>query len=257
LSRHRARKRFGQHFLHERGVIKRIVGTLAPQPGERIVEIGPGQGALTRALLERVSHLDAVELDRELIAELRAQWPGQRLTLHPCDALAMDFAGLAAPGEQLRLTGNLPYNISTPLIFHLLETPQRIRDMHFMLQREVVDRLTAEPGTRAWSRLSVMVQYHCRADFLFTVAPGAFTPPPQVESAVVRLEPGTPEPAARDYQQLADLVRQAFSQRRKTVRNSLKSRLSIEQMAAAGVDPGLRPEQLGVADYVALANISI
>lgn len=257
MSQHRPRKRFGQHFLHERGVIERIVGTLAPQPGERIVEIGPGRGALTEALLEQVTHLDAVELDRELIAELRARWASERLTLHPCDALEMDFARLAEPGEPLRLTGNLPYNISTPLIFHLLEAPHAIRDMHFMLQREVVDRLTAEPGTRAWSRLSVMVQYHCRADFLFAVPPGAFTPPPQVHSAVVRLTPRTPEPAARDYQRLADLVRQAFSQRRKTVRNSLKSSISIEQMTGAGVDPGLRPEQLTVADYVALANIAI
>lgn len=257
MSQHRPRKRFGQHFLHERGVIERIVRTLAPQPGERIVEIGPGQGALTEALLEQVNHLDAVELDRDLIAELSARWPAERLTLHPYDALEMDFAGLAGLDGRLRLTGNLPYNISTPLIFHLLKTPHVITDMHFMLQREVVERLTAEPGTRDWSRLSVMVQYHCRADYLFVVPPGAFTPPPQVHSAVVRLVPRKPDPAARDYSRFVDLVRQAFSQRRKAVRNSLKSRLSTEQMTDAGVDPGLRPDQLTVADYVALANIAI
>ena len=255
MSQNRPRKRFGQHFLHERGVIERILNTLAPQPGERIVEIGPGRGALTEALLERGDHLDAVELDRDLIAELSGRWSPQQLTMHPCDALEMDFAALAGPGERLRLTGNLPYNISTPLIFHLLQTPHAIADMHFMLQREVVERLTAEPGTREWSRLSVMVQYHCRADFLFPVPPGAFTPPPQVHSAVVRLMPRTPEPEARNYQSFADLVRQAFSQRRKAVRNSLKSRVSTEQMTGAGVDPGLRPDQLTVADYVALANI--
>jgi len=254
VSEHRPRKRFGQHFLHERGVIERIVRTLAPQPDERVVEIGPGRGALTEALLDRVNHLDAVELDRDLIAELSGRWPPQRLTLHPHDVLDMDFAGLAGPGERLRVTGNLPYNISTPLIFHLLDNPGAIADMHFMLQREVVDRLTAEPGTRAWSRLSVMVQYHCRADFLFAVPPGAFTPPPQVHSAVVRLVPREPAPAARDYADFVELVRQAFSRRRKTVRNGLKSRLSAEQIAAAGVDPGLRPEQLSVADYVTLAN---
>ena len=257
MSPHRPRKRFGQHFLHERGVIDRIVRTLAPRPGERIVEIGPGQGALTAALLEEVEHLDAVELDRDLIAGLTRHWPAHRLTLHPYDALEMDFAALAGTGEPLRLTGNLPYNISTPLIFHLLEQPEAITDMHFMLQREVVDRLTAEPGTRAWSRLSVMVQYHCRADFLFGVPPGAFTPPPQVHSAMVRLVPREPEPAARDYERFVNLVRQAFTQRRKAVRNSLKSRLSTEQMTSAGVDPGLRPDQLTVADDVALANITI
>ncbi len=256
MSGHRPRKRFGQHFLHERGVIDRIVRTLAPRSGERVVEIGPGQGALTEALLDEVEHLDAVELDRDLIAELSSRWPAARLTLHPYDALEMDFTGLAGPDEPLRLTGNLPYNISTPLIFHLLETPHAIRDMHFMLQREVVERLTAEPGTRDWSRLSVMVQYHCRADFVFGVPPGAFTPPPQVHSAVVRLVPREAEPAAQDYARFVDLVRQAFSQRRKAVRNSLKSRLATEQMRGAGVDPGLRPDQLTVADYVALANIT-
>jgi 16S rRNA (adenine1518-N6/adenine1519-N6)-dimethyltransferase len=252
---HQPRKRFGQHFLHDPGIIERMVRTLAPGPGDRIVEIGPGTGALTAALLERVDHLDAVELDRDLIAELRQRWSPHQLTLHERDALKMDFAALAGDGPPLRLTGNLPYNISTPLIFHLLQTPTVIRDMHFMLQREVVDRLAAAPGDKQRGRLSVMVQYHCQVDALFTVPPGAFTPPPKVTSAVVRLVPLAERPhVANDDEVLTGLVRQAFSQRRKAIRNSLKSRLSAEHITAAGVDPGQRPEQLALADFVALAN---
>ena len=255
MSGHRPRKRFGQHFLHDRNLIDRMVRTIAPTNEQRLVEIGPGQGALTLALLDQVEHLDVVELDRDLIAELRRRIAPERLSIHEGDALRFDFAALAGDGPRLRVVGNLPYNISTPLMFHLLSQADAIADMHFMLQKEVVDRLVAVPGTRDWGRLSIMIQYHCRAEYLFPVPPGAFHPPPKVDSAVVRLTPfAQPPHPARDPAVFAGLVTGAFTQRRKAVRNSLKSRLSREQIEQAGVDPGLRPDQLSLADYVALAN---
>lgn len=254
MNEHRARKRFGQHFLHDPAVIDHLVRSIAPARDDLLVEIGPGQGALTYPLLDEVAHLQVVELDRDLIGELRRRVAPERLTVHQSDALRFDFAALA--GEQaLRVVGNLPYNISTPLIFHLLAQTGAIQDMIFMLQKEVVDRLTAAPGGKDYGRLSVMVQYHCQADYLFFVPPGAFRPPPRVDSAVVRLIPYAAPPWPADNPAwLARLVAQAFSQRRKAVRNSLKRLIDGAAFAAAGIDPGLRPDHLSVADYVALAN---
>ena len=254
MTEHRARKRFGQHFLHDPGIIDRLVRTVAPMAGQKLVEIGPGRGALTYPLLEQVAHLDVVELDRDLIHLLREAVPEERLTIHQADALRFDFRPLAGD-LKLRVVGNLPSNISTPLIFHLLEQAEVIGDMTFMLQKEVVDRLTAAPGTGDYGRLSVMVQYHCQADYLFFVPPGAFQPPPKVDSAVVRLTPHATAPwPARDPVYLGKLVNQAFTQRRKAVRNALKTLVEPDIFDALGIDPGLRPDHLSVADYVALAN---
>lgn len=254
MSEHRARKRFGQHFLSDAGIIDRLVRSVAPAAGQTLVEIGPGQGALTFPLLDEVEHLQVVELDRDLIDLLRRRVAPERLTIHQSDALRFDFAALASEGP-LRVVGNLPYNISTPLIFHLLAQAGAIRDMTFMLQKEVVERLTAEPGSKDYGRLSVMVQYHCQADYLFFVPPSAFQPPPKVDSAVVRLTPyPTPPWPARDPAWLARLVTQAFSQRRKAIRNSLKRLVDPQTLAGVGIDPGLRPDHVSVANYVALAN---
>lgn len=257
MTEHRTRKRFGQHFLHDRNLVDLMVRTLGLQKDDTLVEIGPGRGALTYPLLEQLPHLHVVELDRDLIALLRQENSPERLTIHESDALRFDFRTLKPADKPLRVIGNLPYNISTPLIFHLLSQADAISDMTFMLQKEVVDRLTARPGTRDWGRLSIMVQYHCQADYLFFVPPSAFSPPPKVDSAVVRLMPhaSLPHPA-EDEEHLRRLVAQAFTQRRKAIRNSLKSQVTLEQFAQAGIDAGLRPDQLSVADYVALANIT-
>ena len=257
MTEHRTRKRFGQHFLHDRNLVDRMVRTLALKQDDTVVEIGPGRGALTYPLLEDLPHLHVVELDRDLITLLRQENTPDRLSIHESDALKFDFRTLKPADKPLRVVGNLPYNISTPLIFHLLSQSDAISDMTFMLQKEVVDRLTASPGTRDWGRLSIMVQYYCQADYLFFVPPGAFSPPPKVDSAVVRLlpYPTLPHPAD-DEDHLRRLVAQAFTQRRKAIRNSLKSLVSLEQFEAAGIDAGLRPDQLSVADYVALANLS-
>ena len=254
MSEHRARKRFGQHFLTDAAIIDQLVRSIAPREGDNLLEIGPGQGALTYPLLDAIAHLQVVELDRDLIELLRRRIAPERLSIHQGDALRFDFAALATQ-TPLRVVGNLPYNISTPLIFHLLAQAGAIRDMTFMLQKEVVDRLTAEPGSKDYGRLSVMVQYHCQADYLFFVPPGAFSPPPRVDSAVVRLTPYTALPCpADDPAWLARIVTQAFSQRRKAVRNSLKPLLDGAALENAGIDPGLRPDHLSVADYVTLAN---
>lgn len=252
---HRPRKRFGQHFLHERHTIERIVRAIAPRPGDRIVEIGPGEGALTGSLLAAAGRLEVVELDRDLAAALRADPPeGGELVVHEGDALRFDFAALAGD-DRLRLVGNLPYNISTPLLFHLLEQRTAIRDMHFMLQREVVDRLAAAPGDSARGRLSVMVQAVCSVQPLFRVAPGAFRPPPAVESAVVRLVPlAEPAVSAAEEQAFAEIVSRTFGGRRKTLRRTLAPLLDAAAIEAAGVDPGLRPERLSVAEFAALAR---
>ena len=252
--RHRPRKRFGQNFLHDQGVIQRIVQSIQPQAGERLVEIGPGQGALTRQVLDHIEHMDAVELDRDLIPLLAKEF-GERLTIHSQDALKFDFCSLMPEGGKLRVIGNLPYNISTPLLFHLMEGRHCIKDMHFMLQKEVVERLAAAPGSKAYGRLSIMVQYYCRVEKLFIVHPGAFHPPPKVDSAIVRLVPHQQPPvevvSAAD---LSKLVAQAFSQRRKTLRNTLKGMLEEADIIACGIDPQLRPEQLSLPQFAALAN---
>ena len=252
---HKARKRFGQNFLHDPLVIQRIVQAINPLPGQRLVEIGPGQGAITLPLLKACQHLEVVELDRDLIQPLadKAATAGE-LVIHQQDALRFDFRSLA-DGEKLRTVGNLPYNISTPLLFHLLEQADAIQDMHFMLQKEVVDRMAAAPGGGDYGRLSVMIQYHCRVEPLFRVGPGAFKPAPRVDSALVRLTPWPQPPfPVKDTGLLTTLVRQAFSQRRKTLRNALKGLLSEQSIRATGTDPAARPETIGVEQYVALAN---
>ncbi|MFW3613750.1 16S rRNA (adenine(1518)-N(6)/adenine(1519)-N(6))-dimethyltransferase RsmA [Billgrantia antri] len=254
---HRARKRFGQNFLRDPGIISRIVRAIAPRPGDRLVEIGPGQGALTEPLLEATGgHLEVIELDRDLVPGLRVQffnYPG--FVVHEGDALKFDFRELRSDGEPLRVVGNLPYNISTPLIGHLLEAGNAIADMHFMLQKEVVDRLAAEPGGADWGRLSVMAQYRCRVDYLFTVPPEAFVPRPKVDSAIVRLTPFAEPPwPASDEALLFRVVRQAFAQRRKTLRNNLKGVIDGDALAALDIDPARRPQTLGVEEFVRIAN---
>lgn len=256
---HRARKRFGQNFLHDPGVIQRIVAAIDPRPGQRLVEIGPGQGALTVPLLDAAGSLDVVELDRDLIAPLHRLAAGHgELRNHHADALKFDFRALAREGNKpLRVVGNLPYNISTPLLFHLIDQADMIQDMHFMLQKEVVDRMAAPPGGGEYGRLSIMVQFHCEVTRLFTVGPGAFRPAPKVDSAVVRLVPRR-EPLVKvdDYAVFASLVNRAFSQRRKTLRNTLKGVLTAEEIQSLAIDPGLRPEQLGLAEFAALSNLA-
>lgn len=253
---HRARKRFGQNFLHDAGVIHRILRAIHARDGEHLVEIGPGQGALTEGLLDSGARLDVIELDLDLIPLLQQRF-GQRpnFRLNQGDALKFDFTRLDPAPHGLRVVGNLPYNISTPLIFHLLEHAGQIRDMHFMLQKEVVERLAAQPGGGDWGRLSIMVQYHCQVEHLFNVGPGAFNPAPKVDSAIVRLVPHAQPPhPAKDPRQLERIVRDAFNQRRKTLRNTLKGLLDAEAIEAAGVDGGLRPEQLDLAAFVRLAD---
>lgn len=256
MSTHKARKRFGQNFLTDQNIIDKIVRHIQPRPDDLMVEIGPGQGALTRFLLDEVDHLHAVELDRDLIALLERQINPRRLTLHESDVLKFDFRALSATqAGDLRVVGNLPYNISTPIMFHLIEQLEVVKDMHFMLQKEMVTRLTAEPNSKHWGRLSVMIQYHCQAEYLFTVPPTAFVPAPKVDSAIVRLIPhATKSHVAQDYALFGRLVNQAFTQRRKAIRNSIKPFLSAEAIEAAGIDPSLRPDALSVAQYVTLAN---
>lgn len=252
---HRARKRFGQNFLVDERIIDRIITALSPATGDNLVEIGPGRGALTGALLAATGHLQVVELDRDLARWLEEQFaadPGFRV--HSGDALKFDFTSLAAAGP-LRVVGNLPYNISTPLLFHLLKYARLITDMHFMLQKEVVERLAAPPGGKSYGRLSVVVQYHCQVESLFPVSPQAFRPAPRVDSAVVRLLPlREPVVEARDPAFFHQVVSIAFQQRRKTLRNSLKSLAGSADPARTSIDLSLRPEVLSVADFVQLSN---
>lgn len=253
-SDHRPRRRFGQHFLHDSRVVARIIEEFDPQPGQSIVEIGPGKGALTHTLLERAHALHAVELDRDLAAYLQSAFP-QGLTIHQADALNFDFCGLAPPGKRLRLIGNLPYNISTPLLVRLLDLHPCLEDMLFMLQKEVVDRLAAEPGGKDYGRLSVMVQWRCRVERLFQVSAGSFSPPPRVESAVVRLIPYEHPPVTvNDPERFRQVVLAAFSQRRKVLRNSLKGLMTPEAMMRLGIDPGRRAETITLEEFAALAN---
>ena len=254
--KHVARRRFGQNFLVAVGVVERIVAAIQPRPGENIVEIGPGLGALTRPLLERLGHLHVIEIDRDLIARLREHHAPGCLTIHEGDALEFDFGALCArDNPSLRVVGNLPYNISTPLLFHLAGFASRLRDGHFMLQKEVVMRMVAAPGTAEYGRLSVMLQYRFQMERLFDVPPGAFRPAPKVTSSIVRM---TPLPAethhAHDETRFARIVAAAFAQRRKTLRNTLRDFLDENALEALGFDPGLRGERLSVADFVTIAN---
>lgn len=255
-----AKKSLGQHFLHERGIVERIVLAVDPQPGERLIEIGPGQGAITFPLLSRHGSLTAIEFDRDLLAPLAeaAKAYGQ-LTLIPGDVLDVDLSALAVelapPDGRIRLVGNLPYNLSSPILFHALAHAPVVRDMHFMLQKEVVDRMAAPPGSKVYGRLSVMLQAYCAVTPLFKVLPGAFNPPPKVDSAVVRLLPRDPSSVGiHDRKRFADVVRAAFGQRRKTLRNALRDTCGDAQIVAAGIDPGQRAEQLDVAAFIRLAN---
>lgn len=257
MSKHIPRKRFGQNFLQDQGVIADIVSCIGPRPDDAMVEIGPGLAALTAPLLERLDVLHAVEIDRDIVAHLSKRYPAQRLVIHNADALNFDFAALAqeiAPERKIRLVGNLPYNISTPLLFHLAGFPDRIEDCHFMLQNEVVLRMVAEPGCADYGRLSVMLQYHFHMEKLLDVPPEAFFPPPKVDSAIVRMIPRAFELAAADLAGLETLVAQSFAQRRKTLRNNLKGIAGDDDFAALGIDSGIRPENLSVHDYVRLAN---
>ncbi|MFZ5757249.1 MAG: 16S rRNA (adenine(1518)-N(6)/adenine(1519)-N(6))-dimethyltransferase RsmA [Pseudomonadota bacterium] len=254
LQGHRARKRFGQNFLHDPNIIGRIVRSIAPQPGESLVEIGPGLGALTAPLVAGAGFLDVIEIDRDLAPRIAERF-GKQVEVHEADALKFDFAALAQQrGRRLRVVGNLPYNISTPLVFHLLENAGHIADMHFMLQKEVVDRMGAAAGDDDYGRLSVLLQYRCRVEPLFTVPPEAFSPRPKVHSAIVRLLPQSPAHPARDEALLYRLVTQAFSQRRKTLRNALRTMLDEAGIAGCGIDPAVRPEMLTVAQFVTLAD---
>jgi len=250
---HRARKRFGQHFLTDPGVVDAILRAVHATKDDVVVEIGPGQGAITTALAASAGHLHAVELDRNLVAKLRRQFDGnENVTIHEADALAFDFSQL---GDKLRIVGNLPYNISTPLLFHLLDASDRIIDMHFMLQKEVVDRMAAGPGSKAYGRLGIMLGCHLGIESLFDVDRTAFDPPPEVTSAVVRLDPlptGTFD--IIDNALLSKLVTSAFMKRRKTIRNSLRDIVEIADLDAVGIDPGIRPEQISISKYVQLSN---
>jgi 16S rRNA (adenine1518-N6/adenine1519-N6)-dimethyltransferase len=252
---HVTKKRFGQHFLHDKNILSRIVEYVAAKPGERIVEIGPGEGALTLPLLRAAGSLIVIELDRDLIEPLRTRASGVgELTIVHRDVLGVDIAALAA-GATIRLVGNLPYNISTPILFHCLDHATAIRDMHFMLQKEVVERMAAGPGSKTYGRLSVMLQLRCAVEPLFDVPPTAFTPPPKVDSAVVRLVPlSTDKLPQADFAVVDRVVRAAFGQRRKTLSNALKGVADADDLAAAGIDPRLRAEQLAPATFVALAQ---
>ncbi|MBM4181421.1 MAG: 16S rRNA (adenine(1518)-N(6)/adenine(1519)-N(6))-dimethyltransferase RsmA [Betaproteobacteria bacterium] len=248
----RAKKSLGQHFLVDGHYIGRIVAAIRPQAGDRMVEIGPGPGALTRPLLETLEHLHVVELDRDMVTRLEAEFPAGRLIIHRADALRFPFHEL---GSDLRVVGNLPYNISSPLLFHLAEHAAAIRDMVFMLQKEVVDRMVAAPGTPDYGRLSVMLQARFRVEKLFIVPPGAFRPPPKVDSAIVRLLPLPAEGVPyQDAALFSEVVARAFGQRRKTLRNTLKGLVDDALFAGLGIDPGRRGETLSVAQFAALAN---
>ncbi|MBS1196740.1 MAG: rsmA [Proteobacteria bacterium] len=251
--KHLPRKRFGQNFLVDQGIIAGIVAAIAPQRNDCLVEIGPGLGALTTPLQQKLDHLHVVEIDRDLIARLKKTYLPECLSIHEGDALSFDFSAL---GEGLRIVGNLPYNISTPLLFHLAGFAKNVRDMHFMLQKEVVERMVAVPGDSECGRLSVMLQYRFHVDWLLDVPPESFEPPPKVQSAVIRMIPKRGEELmAQDEVLLAKVVTAAFSQRRKMLRNTLRELVSAEQFAALNIDPTLRAEDLGVADYVRLANL--
>jgi 16S rRNA (adenine1518-N6/adenine1519-N6)-dimethyltransferase len=249
---HRPRKRFGQNFLEDRVVVEQMVAVISPQSDQRLVEIGPGMGALTAPLLQRVSHLDVIEIDRDLAQELRRRYPKDRLTVHDVDALEFDFGKF----ERVRVVGNLPYNISTPLLFHITDNAARVHDVHFMLQREVVQRMSAQAGSPAYGRLSVMLQYRWQIDPLFDVPPTAFRPAPKVWSSVVRMIPHAVLPhIARDERLFADVVMRAFGQRRKTLRNTLRDILAASDFIKLEIDPLARGESLAVQDFVRIANL--
>jgi len=252
---HRARKRFGQHFLHDQNIIDLILRAINPLPGDNLVEIGPGQGALTYPLLQRCKDMIAIELDRDLVPVLQSESKRYgNLEVINADILEFNLASLGKD-KKFRLLGNLPYNISTPLMFHVLESMSQIEDMHFMVQKEVGLRIVAGPGNNNYGRLSVMLQYRCECQYLFDVGPGSFSPPPKVDSAVVRMTPLTePLHDIGDEKIFSAIVQAAFGQRRKTISNSLKSQVSRESISACGIDPSLRAENLSIGDFAKLSR---
>ena len=253
--KHVARKRFGQNFLHDKQVLGDIIAAIAPQPGETMVEIGPGLGAMTALLIKGLERMHVVELDRDLVTRLEKTFNPAKLTIHAGDALKFDFSTIPVPeGQKLRVVGNLPYNISSPLLFHLAAIAPLVQDQHFMLQKEVVERMVAPPGSKTYGRLSVMLQWRYDMSLLFIVPPTAFDPPPKVESAIVRMIP-VAQPLACDQETLEAVVLKAFSQRRKVIRNCLAGMFTEAQLVQSGVDPTVRPETVSLAQYVALANL--
>ena len=253
---HKARKRFGQNFLHDDGVIQNIVNAIYPRKGERMVEIGPGLGALTSQLLPLLGKIEVVELDRDVIPHLQRACEGLgELHITQADALKFDFSTLIDSGNKLRIVGNLPYNISTPLLFHLMKYANQIQDMHFMLQKEVVDRMSAGPGSKHYGRLGIMLQYYCRVEKLFDVPPEAFDPAPKVDSAIVRLTPHQALPLqVNSLENYAMIVTKSFAHRRKTLRNNLKDILTGEQIEALGINPSARAETLTQQQFAELSN---
>jgi len=253
---HRARKRFSQNFLTDFSILEKIAKAIAPDSIDKIIEIGPGKGALTELILNSDVELHAIEIDRDLSAYLREHFASQdNFHLHEDDVLKVDFNALLSATQPARIVGNLPYNISTPLIFHLLNYLPGIKDMLFMLQLEVVERMAAKPGSKSYGRLSVMVQYHCKVEKLFNVPPSAFSPAPKVESAIVKLTPLKRDPDSLvSSEELTNLLRQAFAQRRKTLRNNLRNIISAEELESISINPGLRPENLSLDDYVRICK---
>ncbi|PXW83476.1 dimethyladenosine transferase [Nitrosomonas sp. Nm84] len=250
--RHNPRKRFGQNFLIDQQIIAQIIAAIYPKKNDRIIEIGPGLGALTRPLLQAVNHLDVVEIDRDIVARLNKEFSQEKLTIHATDALKFDFSAF---GNNLRIVGNLPYNISTPLLFHLSQFSEHIVDMHFMLQKEVVDRMVGMPTTSDYGRLSVMLQYRFDMEHVFSVPAESFSPAPKVESAIVQMIPRPKSSMhAQDEVLLSQVVSAAFSQRRKTLRNTLRDFLNTDDFCALGIDSGLRAENLSMEHFVAIAN---
>lgn len=253
--KHQPRKRFGQHFLIDQGVLTEIMRCLALFPNDRVVEIGPGQGALTKYVLPFVNHLDAVELDRDLVLHLQQHFDAKQLTVHSADALNFSYTSLSKSPNDLRIVGNLPYNISTPLLFKLFSEINCIRDMHFMLQKEVVLRLTAKVSTTDYSRLSVMSQYFCNNDYLLTVPPDAFDPPPKVESAVVRL---TPKPqtalSPEQFTVFSKVVKEAFNYRRKKLGNCLRRFITPDALTALEINPNARPQDISVSEFIRISE---
>jgi len=253
--KHVARKRFGQNFLTDKQVLSDIIDAIAPRKGETMVEIGPGLAAMTALLLKQLDHMHVVELDRDLVTRLEKAYPRERLTVHSGDALKFDFGAIpVAEGQKLRVVGNLPYNISSPLLFHLADFAHLIEDQHFMLQKEVVERMVSEPGSKTYGRLSVMLQWRYDMSLMFIVPPTAFDPPPQVESAIVRMVP-VKQQLPCDGKRLEAVVAKAFSQRRKVIRNCVAGMFTEAQLVEAGIDPSVRPEAVSLAQYVALANL--
>ncbi len=252
MTQHKAKKRFGQNFLVDQTIIDALIASIAPQAQDTTVEIGPGLGAMTQPLLHALDKLHVVEFDRDIIKWMQSTYKDQSIVIHGSDALKFNFITL---GPNLRVVGNLPYNISTPILFHLIDQLACIKDMHFMLQKEVVERMVAEPSTSAYGRLSVMLQYHLDMQYLHTVPADAFSPAPKVQSAFVRCIPHATKPFVTSNENLLEnLVKQSFSQRRKTIRNTLKSHIDANSLQSLGIDPQSRAENLSVQDFVAITN---